>query len=145
MRYFIASWVFFISLTVMCGNVALSQQRDEGGVVEYPDGALGMDIGGGYQAMPDEQGDEYDVLPAPEYREPYKSTRYGAQLDEGFVGTFPGFSFKERGTPSPQLREEQELEIEEYIFYESTTTQPASPFWGVSGPAEETDKDKTDE
>jgi hypothetical protein len=107
--------------------------EDDDGIVVYPDGSLGMDIGGGYQAMPTRGSDRYESLPAQAYREPYRNTQYGAQLGDGFVGTFPEFSFKRGGEVSEKIKEEEE--ITDYIFHEYTTSPDVSPLWGFSGPS----------
>ncbi len=108
---------------------AFAQQDDEEGIVEYPDGRWGMDIGGGYQAMPAKNGRGYDFEAAAPYRADYKDTRYGPMTGKGFVD-FPAFEFE----PMEKVKEEkeEELPVEDYIFYETTTSSAGSSLWGVS-------------
>ena len=122
----------FILMAFCTGGHAAS--RDDG-IIEYPDGAYGVDIGGGYETMPAGRSDlmsagrEELLMPAG-YREDYKNTRYGAMTQRGFV-LFPGFRF-----PTARREEEKgrEEEIEEFIFHPSTTSASESLFRGVSGP-----------
>jgi hypothetical protein len=107
--------------------MAFAGEDDDAGIVEYPDGSWGMDIGGGYQAMPSKSGRGYDFEPATPYREDYKDTRYGPMTRGGFVD-FPAFKFE----AGDEKKKEEELPVEDYIFYESTTTSAGNTLWGVS-------------
>lgn len=120
-------------LLISAVQYAYAEEDDDGGIVIYPDGSLGYDIGGGYQAMPAGRGEGYETLPAQPYREPYKDTPYGAQLGDGFVSTFPEFSF-DRGGEVPE-KEEEEEELTDYIFHAYTTSPDVSPLWGFSEPS----------
>jgi hypothetical protein len=124
--------IYMLLISVV--QFACAQDDDDSGVVIYPDGSLGFDIGGGYQAMPGRRGEGYETLPAQDYREPYRDTQYGAQLGDGFVGTFPEFSFKRGGEVSAEVKEEEE--ITDYIFHAYTTSPDVSPLWGYSEPSD---------
>ena len=67
---------------------------DNDGIVVYPDGRWGMDIGGGYQTMPDSNkadGTSGQTMVQPsEYRQEYKDTPYGPQTQQG-LAIFPDF------------------------------------------------------
>lgn len=123
LRVFFA--VMFSLLLLIGPGVYVVFGGDDDGIVEYPDGNWGMDIGGGYQTMPDGS----MVQPAG-YREEYKNTDYGAQTREGFV-VFPNFRFDDQKGPSPS--EVKETYEKEMIFYASSTG-PNSSMLGISKP-----------
>ncbi|MDP8299328.1 MAG: hypothetical protein P9L88_05450 [Candidatus Tantalella remota] len=134
LRLILAIFIFM----VFCEYGHTRSRND--GIIEYPDGAYGMDIGGGYETMPTKAiaaGQEELLMPAG-YREDYKDTRYGAMTQRGFV-LFPGFKF-----PAAQRAEEKKKaeEIEEYIFHASTTSANDSLFRGVSGPEDYEEEDE---
>lgn len=114
---------------------------DDDGVVTYPDGGWGMDIGGGYQSLPDREVEGHDgelvdvsgemVMPEG-YRADYRDTPYGAMTQEGFV-LFPKFKFQDVKRREKKEEEEKEELLREQIFYEATT-RPNSAIWGVSSP-----------
>jgi len=93
-------------------------------VVEYPDGDYGIDMGGGYEEMPDRHGGE--VLPPKGYREDYMDTQYGPLVQDKFL-IFPDFEFPE----DKKKEEEEDKETKDLIFHESTTTTSQSSLWGV--------------
>ena len=86
-------------LVVLCAflfagpGTPASAGRDEPGIVEYPGGDYGIDIGGGYGIMPDGT-----MLEPAQYRDSYRDTKYGPMTQTGFVN-FPGFSFTDAVAP----------------------------------------------
>lgn len=108
--------LFFIAPAVFAG-------RDDDFVQEYPGGDYGLDLGEGYEVMPDGE-----FLPPAGYREDYKDTKYGPMTDKGFID-FPGFRFRSSEKPTVEKRKEEK----DYIFHEATTVG-GSTLWGVSGP-----------
>ena len=113
-------------------HALLAADRDEGMLVEYPDGSYGIDMGGGYQTLPGGRGGQtQELMLPPGYREDYRNTDYGAMTQDGLV-IFPKFSF----TPVADQRKKEEESKGEYIFHEASTTH-YSPFLGVSGPKKE--------
>ncbi len=127
--------LFASMFLISCPGLA----RERGnGIVEYPDGDLGIDLGGGYEVMPKGHG-EYEVLLPAEYREPYENTKYGPMVGDKFL-VFPKFKLPETGKGAGVKTKE----IKDHIFYElpaeETPTEeapievPKSIIWGVSGP-----------
>jgi hypothetical protein len=115
-----------ISLLFLLGSRAhVVFGGDNDGIVEYPDGNWGMDIGGGYQTMPDGS-----MVQPSAFRQEYVNTDYGAQTREGFV-VFPNFRFDDqKGPPPSEVKETYEKEI---MFYASSTG-PNTSMLGVSKP-----------
>ncbi|MBD3379934.1 MAG: hypothetical protein GF408_05670 [Candidatus Omnitrophica bacterium] len=97
---------------------------EEDGVQMYPGGDYGIDLGGGYEMMPDGE-----LLAPSGFREDYQNTRYGPLAGEGFV-VFPDFRF----ISDKSKKKEKEEPAEEYIFHPATTETSGSLLWGVSGP-----------
>ena len=98
--------------------------EEDDGLKEYPDGSYGIDMGSGYETMPDGE-----FIPPSGYRDEYRDTKYGAMTDKGFV-VFPGFRFDKPAKKAEVGKKEEE--IEDYIFHEPTTS--TSMIWGVAGP-----------
>lgn len=117
----------------------IASEKDEGMLIEYPDGNYGIDIGGGYQTLPSgRQGQKEELMLPSGYREDYKNTNYGAMTQKGFV-IFPRFSF----TPIADQKKKEEETKGEYIFHEASTTY-YSPFSGVSQPKKKPEKPRGD-
>ncbi|NQT32289.1 MAG: hypothetical protein HQ594_01285 [Candidatus Omnitrophica bacterium] len=121
--------LFAILLTFTLFNCTSGFAVDDDGIIEYPDGSLGMDIGGGYQTMPKIQGEDEDFMPAPGYRDDYKDTRYGPMTEQGaYFPVMPSFSLP--GTRKPVEKTEEE---KEQIFYQMPPEEMESTIWGFSG------------
>ena len=130
MRKIMVRVAVFAALSFIPFQQALfGAERDEGMLIEYPDGNYGIDIGGGYQTLPSgRQGQTQELMLPSGYREDYKNTNYGAMTQDGLV-IFPKFSF----TPAADEKKKEEESRGEYIFHEASTTY-YSPFLGVSSP-----------
>ena len=83
-------------------------QDDDKTLQEYPDGAYGISVGGGYEEMPDGT-----FIAAPDYRDIYADTDYGPITREGFA-VFPDFKFKTYEEKPMEERPETY-----YIYYEA--------------------------
>jgi len=96
-------------------------------IVTYPDGDMGINLGGGLEVKPDGE-----MMAPYGYREEYKDSPYGATTQDGFV-IFPDFKYPEA---KQKEEEEKKLQDEYLIFREATTTTaPAGKgLWGVSDP-----------
>ncbi|MEA3488852.1 MAG: hypothetical protein U9R44_00715 [Candidatus Omnitrophota bacterium] len=116
---FLCFFIFFIVGTGFAGG-------DDDGVVEYPDGSYGYDIGGGYGYMPDGK----TIMPEG-YRDPLADSEYGPMTQEGFL-IFPKFRFPDSATREKKQKADKK-KIEEMMF-EEATTQPNTLLWGVSDP-----------
>ena len=115
--------MFFCSI-VMAGS--------DDNIVVYPDGEYGIDLGGGYQAMPDGT----QLLPEG-YRDPISDSKYGPQTPEGYM-LFPGFKFPDSAARERRSRTRRS-EYEHMLMMPSTdatTTgappQPRTLLWGFS-------------
>jgi hypothetical protein len=121
------------TLVVLCAFLlaglvpSASAERDESGIVAYPGGDYGIDIGGGYGIMPDGT-----MLEPEQYRDSYRDTKYGPMTQTGFVN-FPSFSFPDAVAPSEPETEEK-IKPEEFIFYQDPASSAGSSIWGVSAP-----------
>ncbi len=99
-------------------------------IVTYPDGDMGVDLGGGLEVRPDGE-----MMAPYGYREEYRDSQYGATTQDGFV-IFPDFEY-----PEAKGKKEAEKKLkEEYIIFREATTTTTEPtgkgLWGVSDPIE---------
>lgn len=117
-----------IAVTILMLSTSGKGFAGDDELIVYPDGSFGIDLGEGYETMPDGE-----LMPPGGYREDYKSTSYGAMTSKGFV-VFPDFRFPGTRRKIEKVKSE-EKEINDYIFYEATTSTPDS-LWGVSSPRE---------
>lgn len=104
-----------------------SARNDERGIVAYPGGDYGVDIGGGYGIMPDGT-----MLEPEQYRDSYRDTKYGPMTPTGFVN-FPNFSFPDAAAPGEPETDDM-AKPEEFIFYQDPASSAGSSIWGVSSP-----------
>jgi hypothetical protein len=129
-RYRKAVLMLFLSVIVFSGLAGSSTfaWEDESGLMEYPGGDYGIDMGGGYEVTPDGR-----ILPPQGYRDDYRDTKYGPMTQTGFV-VFPGFEFADVKAGGEVEKKKQEEETKELIFYEYTTSPAGNSIWGVSSP-----------
>lgn len=106
--------------------------RDDGMIIEYPDGNYGLDMGGGYQTIPDKKSPsgEKTMLPVA-YRDEYSNTEYGPMTHKG-LPIFPDFRWEKK------KEEDKKKEQKDYVFYESTSTSHGA-LLGVSAPRNKKD------
>ena len=108
---------FIIIAFLFVSSLSASAQRDRGGgLLEYPDGSYGQDIGGGYKSTPDNE-----VLMPSAYRTPYDYTEYGPMYGDRFPTV----------QNPPARAEEDGKKISDHVFHESTTVPFDSMLWGV--------------
>lgn len=106
-----------IMIVLTSGNRSFAQREADDGTLIYPDGGMGLDLGGGYQTTPDDE-----VLLPKAYRDPYNTyTRYGPMY---------GSSFPTVQNP-PARKEEESRKITDHVFHEATTAPFESMLWGV--------------
>lgn len=135
-----------LSVFVALFSSQLAFAEDDDYLVTYPDGSYGVDLGGGYEVMPNREGrgglgatgsrGGELILPYG-YREDYKNTQYGAMTQRGFV-TFPGFRFSDAAriekADKKRLKEEEEGKKEKDMIFQEATTSAGSSIWGISSP-----------
>ena len=116
-----------------------SASRDDM-VRSYPDGAFGLDLGGGYEVAPIGRGGRQELLLPEAYRQDYRNTRYGPMTEQGFT-LFPDFRFSDV-QEREETEKEEEKKLRKDLMFETTgdaTTQPerSTPLWGVYIPSED--------
>jgi hypothetical protein len=128
MRY---SWILtaavvLVSMAIAFGAFA-GDYRDDGMLIEYPDGNYGIDMGGGYQTIPDKKSEDGQktMLP-PVYRDEYSNTQYGPMTHKG-LPIFPDFRWEKK------KEEDKKKEQKDQVFYESTGASHGA-LLGVSAP-----------
>jgi hypothetical protein len=89
-------------------------QDDEETLVEYPDSSYGIDLGEGYEVLPDG-----DFIGGPGERGEYIDTDYGPTTQRG-LEVFPAFQW--RSERRPGVSREAPAVAGPYIYYEATTT-----------------------
>jgi len=109
---------FFIVIAFLFFNIlnASAQRNRGGGLLEYPDGSYGQDLGGGYKSTPDNE-----VLMPSAYRTPYDYTQFGPM----YGGRFPTVQ------NPPARADEDGKKVSDHVFHESTTVTFDSMLWGV--------------
>ncbi|MDD5633937.1 MAG: hypothetical protein PHW46_01515 [Candidatus Omnitrophica bacterium] len=128
-----------ISLLILLGIVLLFGHsegfagRDDGFVQDYPGGDYGLDLGGGYESMPDGT-----LLTPSAYRDDYVSTKYGPMTHEGFV-IFPGYDFADtRAQKAQKMLIEKQRQRKEQIFHNAfEKDESGSSLWGFSDSSKE--------
>jgi hypothetical protein len=110
-------------------------------VRSYPDGAFGIDLGGGYEVAPVGRGGRQELLLPEGYRQDYRNTRYGPMTEQGFT-LFPDFRFSDVQEAEEKKEEEEEEKARKDLIFRATgdaTTQPerSTPLWGVYIPSED--------
>jgi len=125
----LAALALFLSVYYASGD------DDGDGVVTYPDGRWGMDIGGGYQTTPDGE----NLMPQ-DYRAPLADSYYGPMTPKGYE-FFPSFEFPDSAARDKKERamrkEYREMMIMPEVTSEATTvTAPRKRtlLWGYSSP-----------
>ena len=112
--------------------------RDDSGdgIVTYPDGRLGMDIGGGYQTTPDGEN-----LMAEAYRAPLANSYYGPMTPKGYE-LFPKFEFPDSKEKDAKAKEDRARYQEMFMAPTTEATTTTAPperrtlLYGVSSPIE---------
>jgi len=128
--------IFILVLVLICFK---SWAKDDDFVQRYPGGDYGLDVGAGYQLMP-----EGEFLPPSGYREDYKDTKYGPMTQRGF-SLFQNFRFSDsKKAEDLKKKREQEREEKELIFQrafqkdevvegeDEPKEEEPSPLWGFS-------------
>ncbi|MDD3089656.1 MAG: hypothetical protein PHT95_06910 [Candidatus Omnitrophica bacterium] len=120
------SIIFLLAITaVFFSFEADASGRDDGLIVEYPDGSWGVDLGDQYVTAADGT-----MVMSPDYREDYMNTPYGALTSQGFT-VFPSFNFAGSiGKVDPTQKRTEDV----IVMYETTTSPPPGALWGFSTP-----------
>jgi len=122
---------FFLQFSAFAGR-----SRNDNFLRTYPDGSMGIDIGGGYEVAPVGKGGREKLLMPEGYRDNFVNTRFGPMTQKGF-SFYPDFKFSDtqRKEDKAKKKVEEEKKEKDYIFQvtgEATTNAPEmSPIWGV--------------
>ncbi len=123
MRYFgILTAAVMIFLAGVTTGAFAASSRDDNMLIEYPDGNYGMNLGGGYQTIPDRNspGGQKTMLPA-DYRSPYTDSQYGPMTPQG-LPIFPDFRFDKK-------KDEAKSANRKITFFMSLRPQHAGRCW----------------